>query len=89
MAHKKKNSKKEAEKELTLVPLAYLGGILIGIAVVLQNVWSGMPKTVANILYIVGVLALIIYMVQIAFENRTGKSEEGAETKGVRLKNRK
>ena len=87
MANKK--NKKKAEKEITMVPLAYLGGILIGITVLLQNVWSGMPKTVANILYIVGVLALIIYMVQIAFEKRTGKPEEGAETKGVRLKNRK
>lgn len=84
-----KKNKKRSVKDISLVPLAYFGGILIGIAVVLQNVWSGMPKTVANIMYIIGVLALIIYMIQIAFENRTGKSEEGGESKGIRLKNRK
>lgn len=77
---------KQQEKKITMVPFLYMGIIIIFVTALLQSLWKGCPEVLRNILYITGVLALIVYMMQVAFEKRTGKSEPDGETKGQRLK---
>lgn len=83
---KGKKTKKQEEKKLTMVPFLYMGIILIFATALLQSFWAGFPEGLRNILYVTGVIALVVYMMQIAFEKRTGKSEPDGETKGQRLK---
>lgn len=85
MAKSKKNQKTE-EKKITMVPFLYMGIILIFITAILQKYWAGFPEGLRNLLYLFGVIALVVYMMQIAFEKRTGKSEPDEEPKGRRLK---
>lgn len=86
---KNKKSKKAEQKKISLVPFLYMGVILVLVTALLQNVWPGFPQGLRNILYIIGILALIVYMMQVAFEKRTGKSEPDDEVKGNRLSGRK
>ena len=86
---KNKKSKKEEEKKISFQPFLYMGVILVLVTALLQNVWQGFPEGLRNILYIIGVIALIVYMMQIAFEKRTGKSEPDEDTRGDRLSGRK
>lgn len=90
----KKNSKgngakKEAKKDISLTPLMYLGFIIVCVTALLQSLIPAFPQSLGNILYVIGVLALVVYMIQIAFEKRTGKSEADGENVENRLKNRK
>lgn len=75
-----KKGKKREVKEISMTPLLWLGFIIIiGVALV-NSFFSGFPKSISTILYMVGLLALIIYMWQKAFERRTGY-EEAPENK--------
>ncbi len=88
----KKNTAQKTKKEtrnISFTPLLYAGIIVVLVTALLQNMLPSFPEAVKNVLYFIGVLALIVYMFQIAFEKRTGKSENGAESKENRLKNRK
>lgn len=68
-----KKDKKEVRKITSLTPLLGLGFILIVVTALLSSLISGFPKGLETILYIVGILALLVYMFQIAFEKRTGR----------------
>lgn len=90
----KKNSKgngakKGAKKDISLTPLMYLGFIIVCVTALLQSLIPKFPQALGNILYVIGVLALVVYMIQIAFEKRTGKREADGENVENRLKNRK
>lgn len=70
-----KKGKKREVKKISLTPLLWLGFIIIiGVALV-NSFFPNIPKGVSTILYMVGLLALIIYMWQKAFERRTGYEE--------------
>ena len=55
----------------------------------LQSFVPNFPEGLRNILYIIGVLAMVVYMFQIAFEKRTGKRENDVPAKENKSKNRK
>ena len=89
---KKNSKKKEQEKDirkLTMVPLFVLGIVVIFATALLQSFLPNFPALVRNILYFVGIAALVVYMIQIAFEKRTGKSEKGGKPAQNRLSGRK
>ena len=71
----KGKKKKRQVKEISMEPLLYLGVIFILVTIILGRIFPNMPNMVSTILYLVGVMALIVYMIQIAFEKRTGKAE--------------
>lgn len=71
--------KKKPVKEISMVPLLYLGIILILITLVLGKIFPNMPSGINTVLYLMGIVALVVYMLQVAFEKRTGKSELSAE----------
>lgn len=71
--------KKKPVKEISMVPLLYLGIILILITLVLGKIFPNMPSGISTVLYLMGIVALVVYMLQVAFEKRTGKSELSAE----------
>lgn len=83
---KKTSMKKTEEKKISFVPFLYMGIIIIFVTALLQSFIPAFPEVLRNILYIIGVMALLLYMFQAAFENRTGKSTSDGETKGKRLK---
>lgn len=83
-----KNNKKE-KKEITMTPLMYMGFIIVCVTALLQSFIPAFPTILSNILYIVGVLALVVYMIQVAFEKRTGKREAGGENIENGIKKRK
>ena len=67
--------KKKELKKISMTPLLWMGIIIvIGLSIV-NSIFPNFPKGVSTILYIVGLLALIVYMWQIAFEKRTGYEE--------------
>lgn len=71
-----KDKKKKRElKKISMTPLLWLGFILvIGLAIV-NSIFPNFPKGVSTVLYVVGLLALVVYMWQKAFERRTGYEE--------------
>lgn len=70
-----RKTKKREVKEISMTPLLWLGFLLVvGLAIV-NSIFPGFPKGLSTILYIVGLLALIVYMWQKAFERRTGYEE--------------
>lgn len=71
--------KKKPVKEISMVPLLYLGIILILITLILGRIFPNMPSGINTVLYLMGIVALVVYMLQVAFEKRTGKSELSAE----------
>lgn len=68
-------SKKKQVKEISMLPLLYLGIILIIVTIILGSIFPNMPSGISTVLYLMGVVALIVYMLQVAFEKRTGKAE--------------
>lgn len=84
-----KNKKKAKKKEISMTPLMYMGFIMVCVTGILQAFIPAFPKMLANVLYIIGVLALAVYMMQIAFEKRTGKSEADGENIEKGIKKRK
>lgn len=91
MAKSKKNSKKKGDKNvnISMTPLLYIGVVVVFGTALIQSFFPNFPTMARNILYFFGIMAFVIYMFQIAFEKRTGKSEDGAESKENRLSNRK
>ncbi|MDO4816112.1 MAG: hypothetical protein Q4A83_05855 [Bacillota bacterium] len=67
--------KKRQLKEISFTPLLIMGIIFILITLILGEVFPNIPSAVTNILYLIGILSLVVYMIQIAFEKRTGKAE--------------
>lgn len=84
-----KGKKKEKKLNFSLTPFLYIGFVIVCVTALLQSFITNFPEGLRNILYIVGVLAMIVYMLQIAFEKRTGKRENDAPEKESKSKNRK
>ncbi len=85
----KGNKKKGKKFDLSMTPFLYIGFIVVCATALLQSFIPSFPVGLRNILYIIGVLAMIVYMFQIAFEKRTGKRENDVpakENKSKRLK---
>ncbi len=91
MAKSKKNTKKNTKvREITsMVPLLYVGIVVVFGTALIQSFFPNFPTLVRNILYFIGIMAFVVYMFQIAFEKRTGKSEPDGESKENRLPRRK
>lgn len=82
----KKEKKKKELKKISMTPLLWLGFLLvIGLSIV-NSIFPNFPKGVSSILYIVGLLALIVYMWQKAFERRTGYEELPENKKSAKKK---
>ena len=84
-----KGKKKEKKLNFSLTPFLYIGFVIVCVTALLQSFIPNFPEGLRNILYIVGVLAMVVYMFQIAFEKRTGKRENDAPGKESKSKNRK
>ena len=84
-----KGKKKEKKLNFSLTPFLYIGFVIVCVTALLQRFIPNFPEGLRNILYIVGVLAMVVYMFQIAFEKRTGKRENDAPEKESKSKNRK
>lgn len=84
-----KGKKKEKKLNFSLTPFLYIGFVIVCVTALLQSFIPNFPEGLRNILYIVGVLAMIVYMLQIAFEKRTGKRENDVPEKESKSKNRK
>mgnify|MGYP000475269117 FL=1 len=84
-----KGKKKEKILNFSLTPFLYIGFVIVCVTALLQSFIPNFPEGLRNILYIVGVLAMVVYMFQIAFEKRTGKRENDAPEKESKSKNRK
>ena len=84
-----KGKKKEKKLDFSLTPFLYIGFVIVCVTALLQSFIPNFPEGLRNILYIVGVLAMVVYMFQIAFEKRTGKRENDAPEKESKSKNRK
>lgn len=84
-----KGSKKgEKQPNLSMTPLMVLGFILIILNIALSYFIDGYGQsTISTILYIVAILAFVVYMYQIAFEKRTGKKELSEDEKPRKKKN--
>lgn len=72
MADKKRKRK---AKEISMIPLLWLGFLLVIGTALVNSIFPNFPKGLSNVLYVVGLLALIVYMWQKAFERRTGYEE--------------
>lgn len=83
-----KGSKKgEKQPNLSMTPLMVLGFILIILNIALSYFIDGYGQsTISTILYIVAILAFVVYMYQIAFEKRTGKKELSEDEKPQKKK---
>ena len=84
-----KNKKKQKTFNISLTPFLYIGFVIVLGTALLQNLIDNFPAGLRNILYLVGVLAMVVYMIQIAFEKRTGKRENDVPAKENKSKNRK
>ena len=84
-----KGNKKDKKINFSLTPFLYGGFIVVCVTALLQSFIPAFPEVLRNILYIVGVLAMVVYMFQIAFERRTGKRENDAPEKQNKGKSKK
>ena len=84
-----KGKKKERKMNFSLTPFLYIGFVIVCATALLQSFVPNFPEGLRNILYIIGVLAMVVYMFQIAFEKRTGKRENDVPAKENKSKNRK
>ncbi len=81
-----KNTKKRELKKISMTPLLWLGFLLVVGMAIVNSIFPNFPNGVSTILYIVGLLALIVYMWQKAFERRTGHEEEPENKKANKKK---
>ena len=81
--------KKERKKNELLAHAVYGGFIVVCVTALLQSFIPAFPEVLRNVLYIVGVLAMVVYMFQIAFEKRTGKRENDAPDNANKNKSKK
>ena len=85
---KKKDNDKDIRSKL-MVPLAVMGFLFIFGTAIVQALFPRFPASVRNILYLFGVISFVVYMIQIAFEKRTGKRENDAPEKQNKGKSKK
>lgn len=84
---KNTGNKKPAVKEANINSFLALGIVLVAIGAILGAVVPGIPSVIPTILYIVGILALILYMWEIQYRRRTGDyRDEGAPKSGKKRK---
>lgn len=74
-------------KPVNINSFLLLGIIIVAAAAVLNAVFPDWPKGIFTILYVVGILALIMYMWEIQYRRRTGDYND--ESQGVKGKKRK
>ena len=79
MAKQKKRA--APQKPVNIDSLLWLGLIIIVITVSLGSLFPNIPSGITTMLYVIGILALIIYMWQIMYEKRTGRSEKDGAPK--------
>ena len=84
-----KGKKKEKILNFSLTPFLYIGFVIVCVTALLQSFIPNFPEGLRNILYRVGVLAMVVYMFQIAFEKRTGKRENDAPDNANKNKSKK
>lgn len=84
-----KGKKKERKMNFSLTPFLYGGFIVVCVTALLQSFIPAFPEVLRNVLYIVGVLAMVVYMFQVAFEKRTGKRENDAPDNANKNKSKK
>lgn len=95
MAKKQTNKpakKGEKQPKLSMTPLLIFGFILLIANIVLGMFIDGFTDgIISKLIYLVAILAMVVYMYQIAFEKRTGKAELGEDEKpgGKNAKKRK
>lgn len=77
----KKKLKPAEIKNVNITALLWLGLILVGISATLHSLFPKLPEGITTMLYVFGIIALVIYMWQIMYEKRTGRSESGGEPK--------
>lgn len=77
----KKKLKPAEIKNVNITALLWLGLILIVISAALGSLFPNLPEGITTMLYVFGIIALVIYMWQIMYEKRTGRSEAGGEPK--------
>lgn len=70
-----KKERKRKAKEISMTPLLWLGFLLVIGTALVNSIFPNFPQALSNVLYVVGLLALIVYMWQKAFERRTGYEE--------------
>lgn len=70
-----KGRKKEKKLNFSFTPFLYIGFILVCATALLDSLIPGFPQIARNLMYIFGVMCMVVYMLQIAFEKRTGKKE--------------
>lgn len=72
----KGSKKNEKQPNLSMTPLMVFGFVLIVLNIALAQFIDGYAQgMISTIVYIVAILAFVVYMYQIAFEKRTGKKE--------------
>jgi len=81
MAKKKKGS--DPVKNVNMDSLLWLGLILIAAAALLSKLFPNIPAGIVTMIYVFGIIALVIYMWQIMYEKRTGRSETGGAPKNT------
>ena len=77
---------KGAKKNITFTPFLFIGIVIVLATTAIQSFFPGFPEIIRNILYFLGIMALLLYMFQGAFERRTGKSEPDGDSRHGRLK---
>lgn len=71
----KKKNKKPQEREISFVPLLWMGFIIVIANAVLNNLLPNYPSGLSTIVYVIGISAMVVYMIQVRFEKRTGQKE--------------
>lgn len=73
--------KKTSQKSININAFLYLGVALIVITTVLNLLIESIPSGVLTVLYLMGILALVLYMWEIQYRRRTGDyNDEGTPT---------
>lgn len=88
MSKKQKKKEKFDVSKITMVPMLIVGIVITFGTAIAQSLIPDMSASLRNILYFVGIAALVIYMFQIAFEKRTGQ-KDGSESASKQGKKRK
>jgi len=86
MAKKSAAKGKSRELDVDLTKLLWFGVVLIIVSIALGIIFPAIPKWICTVLYLMAILAFIIYMWQNRYEKRTGKTDKDSEFRGNRLK---
>lgn len=81
--------RKNSANPININGFLYLGIALIAATAILSRVFT-IPKGIASILYVIGIIALVLYMWEIQYRRRTGDyNDEGPGKKGKNTNKRK